>query len=380
MRIAFILIISLHFFSCNTSTEKPKEAPQISTKKPKPKKDSISFIFMGDIMGHKPQINAAYDAKTKTYNYENVFSEVCPIIEQSDFAVANLEVTLPGKRFSGYPNFRSPDALAVAARDYGIDVLVTANNHACDSGKKGVLRTIKVLDSLEIMHTGTFKDSTARAKNNLLIFNKNNIKVGLLNYTYDTNGLPTPKGTIVNRIDTVQIYKDIRQAQKAKLDKLIIMMHWGNEYQSLPTKAQKKLAQRLFDKGVAIIIGSHPHVLQPMEFLKDTITNESHLIAYSLGNYVSNQRPRRRDGGAMIRFSLIKENGKTRIVNPGYYLTYIYKPEINKKPKYRVIPCVSYEKNMYYTMDKAAQTKFKIFTQDSRKLFKKHNIGVSEIK
>ena len=376
----FLLIISLFVFSCQKKAKViivksiPKEVV------PKPQIDSLSFIFMGDIMGHKPQVTAAYDIKTKSYDYAKVFSEVCPIIEDADIAIANLEVTLPGYRYSGYPNFRSPDALAVAARDYGIDVLVTSNNHSCDSGKKGILRTIKVLDSLDIKHTGTFKDSTARARHNLLILNKNNIKVGLLNYTYGTNGIPVPKGVFVNLIDTLQIKKDILEAKKQHLDKLILMMHWGNEYQSLASKQQKKLAKFIFDNGVDIIVGSHPHVLQPMTYQKDSITGKEKLIAYSLGNYVSNQRPRRRDGGAMFRFTLQKEKGKTTIKSKGYYLTYIYKPVIDKKQKYVIIPCADYEANNYYTMDIVSKSKFKIFVNDSRKLFKKHNVSVEEFR
>lgn len=376
----YLYLVLLLIVSCNTKPKKQLVAKPIVKKTIEPKIDSLSFIFMGDIMGHKPQITSAYNAKTKTYNYENVFSEVCPIIENADIAVANLEVTLPGSRYNGYPNFRSPDALAVAARDYGIDVLVTANNHSCDSHKKGILRTIKVLDSLKIKHAGTFKDSLARVKNNLLIFDKNNIKVGLLNYTYGTNGIPIPKGLVVNLIDTTQIYNDIQQAKLAKLDKLIVMLHWGNEYQSLASKEQKKLAQQLFDKGVDIIVGSHPHVLQPMEYHKDSITQKEQLIAYSLGNYVSNQRPRRRNGGAMFRFTLQKEKGKTTIASKGYYLTYIYKPIKNKKLRYIIIPCADYEKNDYYNMDAVSKQKFKTFVNDSRKLFKKHNIAVNEYK
>jgi poly-gamma-glutamate synthesis protein (capsule biosynthesis protein) len=375
-----LLIISVLIFSCQKKTKIIVAKPIKKKTTPKPQIDSLSFIFMGDIMGHKPQITAAYDAKTKSYDYAKVFSEVCPIIESVDIAVANLEVTLPGSRYSGYPNFRSPDALAVAARDYGIDALLTSNNHSCDSGKKGILRTIKILDSLHIKHTGTFKDSTARAQTNLLIFDKKNIKVGLLNYTYGTNGIPIPKGVFVNLIDTLQIKKDILDAKKQDLDKLILMMHWGNEYQSLASKKQKKLAKFIFDNGVDIIVGSHPHVLQPMEYSKDSISGREKLIAYSLGNYVSNQRPRRRDGGAMFRFTLQKEKGKTTIKSKGYYLTYIYKPIIDGKQKYVIIPCTDYEANDYYTMDALSKTKFKIFVKDSRKLFKKHNVAVTELK
>ena len=114
-------------------------------------KDSLTFIFIGDIMGHEPQIQSAFDTENEKYNYEGVFKRVSHIIKNADFAIANLEVTLAGKPYTGYPKFSSPDALAAACKNNGIDVLVTANNHSCDKGKKGILRTIKVLDSLNFL-------------------------------------------------------------------------------------------------------------------------------------------------------------------------------------------------------------------------------------
>ena len=118
----------------------------------------VSLLFIGDIMGHGSQIQSAFNKDSKTYDYASVFSKVTPIIKRTDFAIANLEVTLAGPPFTGYPQFSSPDALAVACKNSGIDVLVTANNHSCDRRKNGLLRTIHVLDSLEIKHTGTFKN------------------------------------------------------------------------------------------------------------------------------------------------------------------------------------------------------------------------------
>ena len=148
----------------------------------------ISFLFMGDIMGHRPQIRSAWQEETKKYDYEEVFSPLEDIIWSSDFAIANLEVTLAGGPYTGYPQFSSPDELAVACKNSGMDVLVTANNHSCDRKNKGIIRTVNVLDSLNILHTGTFKDLGERESKNLLILSKDGIKVGVLNYTYGTNG------------------------------------------------------------------------------------------------------------------------------------------------------------------------------------------------
>ena len=343
-------------------------------------KDSLTFIFIGDIMGHEPQIQSAFDTENEKYNYEGVFKRVSHIIKNADFAIANLEVTLAGKPYTGYPKFSSPDALAAACKNNGIDVLVTANNHSCDKGKKGILRTIKVLDSLEIHHTGTFSDSLDKENNNLLILDKNNIKVGLLNYTYGTNGLPTPKPTFVNRIDTLAMLLDIQKSKALFLDKLIIMLHWGNQYKSHPSKSQIKLAEFLFKNGVDIIIGSHPHVLQKMEYLQKNKENDEHLIAYSLGNFVSNQRQRKRDGAAMLQLTLTKNNSEISISNYGYYLTWVYKPIIDGKTTFEIVPCSMLESNNFDDLDLNSKEKMKLFMSDSRSLLNKENIKIKEIK
>lgn len=344
------------------------------------KVDSLKLIFIGDIMGHDPQISSAFDKKTNTYNYENVFKKVSPIIKNADFAIANLEVTLAGKPYKGYPQFSSPDKLAVACKNNGIDILVTSNNHSCDRGKKGILRTINVLDSLKIRHTGTFKDSIDRINNNLLIFKKNNIKLGLLNYTYGTNGISTPKPTIVNRIDTLLMLKDIKNAKDSLLDKLIVMIHWGKEYQSNPSGKQKKLAGFLFRNGVDIIVGSHPHVLQKMEFTKKSNESNEHVIAYSLGNFVSNQRTRKRDGGAIFQLSIEKKDNEVKITNCGYYLTWVFKPLIDNKRKFEILPCSVMGSELNTELDSISKEKMDLFLLDSRTLLKKENKNVNEIK
>jgi len=343
-------------------------------------KDSLSLIFIGDIMGHDPQIESAFNPENGEYNYEGVFRKVSHIIKAVDFAIANLEVTLAGEPYAGYPQFSSPDALAVACKKSGIDVLVTANNHSCDRAKKGLLRTIHVLDSLEIPHTGTFKDSTERSNNNLLVLDKNNIRVGLLNYTYGTNGLPTPRPTMVNRIDTLTMLSDIRKSKADTLDKLIVMIHWGPEYQSQPSKKQVEIAEVLFRNGVDIIVGSHPHVLQKMEYIQGTEDDNEQFIAYSLGNFVSNQRTRKRDGGAMLKLTLRKNKDEVKIANSGYYLTWVSRPIIDDKTMYEIVPCSEFESNDFYDLDIDSKEKMKVFITDSRALFEKENIAVVEIK
>ena len=340
--------------------------------------DSLTLIFIGDIMGHDPQIESAYNSESRNYNYDVVFEEVKGLISKANYTIANLEVTLAGAPYKGYPKFSSPDALATACKNSGIDVLVTSNNHSCDRGKNGILRTLNVLDSLGIKHTGTFRDSSEWKSNNLLILQDNNIRVGLLNYTYGTNGLPTPSPTVVNRIDTISMLVDIENSKKANIDKLIVMTHWGPEYKSYPSIWQKNIAKFLFRNGVDIVVGSHPHVLQKMEYFENCGAENGQFIAYSLGNYVSNQRARRKDGGAMLELILTKKLEKVSITDFGYHLTWVHKPIINGKELFKIVPCAKYEAKDFEGLDVTSTKAMKIFIEDSRSLFKKENKDVRE--
>lgn len=340
----------------------------------------ISLLFAGDIMGHDSQIASAYDPSTKRYDYIPCFANMRPYIETADIAIGNLEVTLAGPPYKGYPQFSSPDELAVALRETGFDVLVTANNHSVDRRKKGILRTIRVLDSLNIPHTGTFVDEAARDKEYPLLLNKNGFTLALLNYTYGTNGIPVPAPGMVNLIDTALMRADILKARQVNPDAIIVFMHWGNEYESLPTRGQRQLADHLFKLGADLVIGSHPHVLQPMEWRKD----QNKLVVYSLGNFVSGQRKRYTDGGAMAYTELVKiryrpDSVVTSIDSAGYFLQWVYRTE-DERRDYYMVPVPLAEKEPSTLKGSAtSQNAFRQFVTDSRSLFGKHNINVPEI-
>ena len=334
---------------------------------------SMSLVFLGDIMGHGGQIEAAHDPTNKTYNYDIVFSQLREIIQKPDFAIANLEVTLAGAPYTGYPQFSSPDALAEACKNNGIDILVTANNHSCDRGGKGLIRTIDVLDSLNIAHNGTYKNPKDRVLRNLMILRKDDIRVGMLNYTYGTNGLKAPKPTSVNYIDTNQILLDIEQSQNEKLDALIANVHWGIEYQTQPNAFQKKITEFLFRNGVNIIIGGHPHVLQKIEWNKE----KDQIVAYSLGNFVSNQASVNTDGGMMLEIELEKNNDLLKIKNAGYHLIWVNKPTRANKKVFEVLPCSSYPAKKQIKNPEHL-SRMKIFIKNARKIMSK-NQNVKEI-
>ena len=342
-----------------------------------PDSTSVTLLFAGDIMQHGPQIAAAWNAEDSVYDYNPCFRYVKAIVSQYDFAIANLETTLGGEPYTGYPQFSAPDAIAVAAREAGFDIISTANNHSCDRGNPGIRRTINVLDSLGIMRTGTYLDSADMMAHHPLILRKNGITIALLNYTYGTNGLPFNKPLIVSLIDSLRIINDLKQLNKKEIDFRIVFFHWGNEYQSFASAGQKQLAEICRKNGAEVVIGSHPHVLQPMEYYApDSLRPEGHLLVYSLGNYVSNQRDRYKDGGAMIGFNLSKTWNRKRVHLPEYHLTWVHTPVENGKKQYYILPVKQFENDT--TIDKQALEQLRIFANDSRELLNKQPKAVPE--
>jgi poly-gamma-glutamate capsule biosynthesis protein CapA/YwtB (metallophosphatase superfamily) len=339
----------------------------------------IKIIFAGDIMGHDAQIVGAYNPETKKYDYESTFRYVKPYIENADIAVGNLEVTFAGPPFKGYPRFSSPDDLAVKAESAGFDILVNANNHALDRGKSGFLRTLDLLDSLNIIHTGTFRNSEERKLNYPLIFEKNNIRIALLNYTYGTNSLKADTPCIVNIIDTALIRQDLEKAKSAEPDYVVVIMHWGIEYERQENEFQKKLAGFMLDKGADAVIGSHPHVIQPVEiyYPNESDSADINIIVYSLGNFVSNQREQYRDGGIIFELMLAKSSSGTGIHDYRYLPAWVYK-EYNKGDiNFYIIPVMLYYENeSFFNFSDHDKYKINRFYNDTKGLLK--NISESQ--
>lgn len=307
------------------------------------------FVFAGDLMQHYPQVYAARDNNNK-YDYSESFQYIKPIFEQADFAFVNLETTLTTSGYyTGFPLFRSPKEIAGTLRDIGIDITVTANNHIFDGGKHGVHTTLELLDSAGIKHTGVFTDCDSFIKNHPLILQSKNFKVALLNYTYGTNGLPTPNGLSVNRIDSFTIARDIALIDRNQADAIIVFFHWGNEYSRQPSNEQKALAELCHRYGAEIVIGSHPHVIQPITFYQEKDGSIQNITVYSLGNLVSNQRERYRDGGIIVALDIVKEKNKHLKITPSYIPVWV------QLPKYRILPpdvadtiaMTSYERTTY---------------------------------
>ncbi|MBQ4266910.1 MAG: CapA family protein [Clostridia bacterium] len=288
-----------------TTTEAPTtEAP--TTDPPPPHITSTATIrSAGDVLIHVPIYNAAKTAEG--YSFDNVFTYTESLIEDCDYFVANLETTLAGtgKPYSGFPRFNSPDAIADALKKAGVDCLLTANNHTFDKNGEGVLRTQKVLKEKGITYTGTRETEESRK---FIIAKVNDIKFGIICYTYETpssegrkslNGLlvDTATAPLINSFkpsDPAPFYDDLKEQMKKMkkkgADVITVYLHWGEEYQLSPNNKQKEIAQKLCDMGVDVIIGGHPHVVQPVDLLTSENGKHKTVCVYSMGNVLSNQR------------------------------------------------------------------------------------------
>lgn len=330
----------------------------------------ITLVFAGDLMQHMPQINAA---RTKGgYDYTECFQYIRPQIEYADIAVGNFETTLAGPPYSGFPCFSAPDEFLRDVKATGFDVLLTANNHVCDQGRRGIERTILMMDSLAIPQLGSYVDTADRAKRYPLLVEKNGFRLVFLNYTYGTNGIPVPQGQIVNKIDKELMAQDIRRAKEMEPDAIIAFMHWGEEYQLTPNNSQRELADWLFAQGVDHIIGGHPHVVQPMEIRTDSL-GQQHALAYSLGNFVSNQYKDHTVGGMLVHMSLEKDS-TTRLSACDYSLYFVTRPVSSGHKQHRVYDVHTPDS----VLNKAERTLRDRFVSATRKLFEKYNKNVSE--
>ena len=300
---------------------------------------SVKLLFAGDLMGHMPQHNAALQADG-SYDYTPCFRYVRDYVRSADLAIVNLEVPLDGRPYSGYPQFSAPDALAEAARDAGFDIMTTANNHCMDRGRHGLLRTLDALDSMEISHLGTYRDSNEYATEHPMMVDCHGLRLALLNYTYGTNGIEVHAPNVVNMIDTAMMLRDLREARRREADFIIVLIHWGIEYATHSNAEQEQTARWLLEHGCDAIIGGHPHVVQNVTL--DAIPGNGRypeLVVYSMGNLVSNQRDVNCDGGIMVELTLSKSPASKYISQQCHYMPYwVYRGTIDGLYQYYIVP------------------------------------------
>jgi poly-gamma-glutamate capsule biosynthesis protein CapA/YwtB (metallophosphatase superfamily) len=337
--------------------DKPEQLDPEPLQEPQPESyiTEATLVAVGDIMMHSPQIPAGYNAETKTYNYNHFFSEVQPILAAGDWVIGNLETPIAGadKGYSGYPQFNAPEALADALKYAGLNILSTANNHSLDRRETGVLKTIDHLRDRDLLYTGTAKSQEEADQQ--LIVTKNDISMAILAYTYGTNGIPVPEGKkyLVNLLDKEQMIEAIHKAREADVDVVTIALHFGQEYQRDPSQQQRELVRDLIAAGADIILGSHPHVVQPYETIEvsdDKGNHRSGFVIYSLGNFISNQGPAQgtakyTDVGLILNLTIQKQypEGTVRItaIEPVHTWVHKYYDPMIKRRNYRIIPIES---------------------------------------
>ena len=287
-------------------------------------------------MQHMPQIEAAQRGNNQ-FDYDPAFAYIAPYLQQSDVTLGNLELTLGGRPYSGYPCFSAPDTLLYSLKRAGFTALTTANNHTCDRKTAGIKRTIEQLESANMPFTGTFRNAEERDSLTPHIIEKNGLRMALLAYTYGTNGIPFVAPVIVNLIDTVQMLADLQKAKKVA-DFVVVAVHWGIEYQDAPSAEQRRVADFLLRNGATLIVGNHPHVVQPLRLVYDTDGTLRQLCIYSMGNFISAQQTFPR-AGSMLVHTVVEKNAKGIALRiPQYLLTYVDRPTIAGKRAFRVVP------------------------------------------
>jgi len=315
--------------------EKEETQPQ---KEPEP--EEVTMIAVGDNLLHNTVIKAAKTGDG--YDFKPMYENVRELIESADIAFVNQEAPLAGNiaEVSGYPNFNSPQEAGRDLVEIGFDVINQANNHSMDKGKKAVMATVDFWKNRDdSVMLGMYGDEDDRST--FRIVEKNGIKIGFLSYTYGTNGIPIPKDTpyLIPLIDKDVIKADIEGIED-KCDALAVSMHWGVEYQLKQNGTQEELAEFLCSLGVDLIIGHHPHVIQPAAWIESENGNRAFCV-YSLGNFISSQEKTNTMLGGMMSLTLRKyPDGRIEITDEGVIpLVTHYE---NGGKNYRVYPLWDY--------------------------------------
>ncbi|WP_173918308.1 CapA family protein [Halobacillus sp. Marseille-Q1614] len=337
MKKALLVIFCLLLTACVDKTLQPQpHSLSLSTPSLKEKefKSKISISAIGDLLIH----DRVYEnAKTKDgYNFMPMMQEVQPYLEDTTITIANQETMIGGKEIglSSYPSFNSPKEFGTQLKSLGVDVVTLANNHTLDRGEKAIQEALQHWKSIGMVYTGAYKNKKDRNRVRV-IETKEGIDTAILSFTYGTNGIPVPedKPYLVNLIDKKQIAKDVKQAEKVS-DLTVLSLHFGKEYETYPSDYQKDLVQFAANLGVDVVIGHHPHVLQPIEWVEGK-ENHRMLAIYSLGNFFSGQNEHNKRIGGIMKFDVVKDSEETTIENPRFVLTYVTSKD---DQAYKVVP------------------------------------------
>ncbi len=331
--------------------------------------DRAELLFAGDAMQHQRQIDAAR-RPDGSLDYSPYFTALEPYISSADYAVVNLETPLGGPPYSGYPMFCAHDNYVTALTDAGFDLMLSANNHILDRHDRGVLRTISTFEAMGVPWLGVYRDAAHRHEHMPFIRHINGFRIAFLNYTYGTNGIEKRSPIEIDYIDRGLMARDVEQARSQGAELIVACIHWDDEYRLLPNKAQRSLAAYLDSLGVEMIIGGHPHVIQPMELTESKHTGRPVLTVYSLGNFISAMRTTDTRGGAMVRVVLGRDtDGRAEIKSASYRMVFV-EPPVNRGDNFRLLPSES--DSLHHSMHSRRDA----FVRNARAIFDRHNINV----
>lgn len=311
----------------------------------------IKLVATGDVLLHS-RIYDLYKTNKNGYDFTKPMSPAKRLLNDGDISVVNLEAPVAGEDLGlqSFPKFNNPVELAENLRTFGTDLVTNSNNHTMDLGEEGALKSIENIEKTGLMYVGSHKSK--KDQNEFRVIEKNGIKCAFLSYTAVTlgNNPPKNKGYLLNRIiqgQTKDVRRDIERLKKEENpDVVIVSLHFGREYPLYPVASQKEVAASISDAGADIIIGHHPHVLQPAEWITNSRGKQTFVI-YSLGNFYSGQKGLYRQIGGSLSLDVIKEKNASgiRVKNPKLDLTFV---DANKKGGYQMHHLLGYiEKNAY---------------------------------
>ncbi|MCT2534934.1 CapA family protein [Aquibacillus koreensis] len=316
-------------------------APPEPEPDPEPVVKEISVAAIGDMLIHNSVYEDAQIANG-SYDFVPMLEQVEPYLSNSTITIANQETMIGGVELglSSYPTFNSPVEVGNALRDVGVDVVTLANNHTLDRGEEVIQRAIEHWETIDMMYTGSYKDEQDRQQIRVMETDEG-IDVSFLGYTYGTNGIPVPEGKdyLVNLIDKDIMKADIERAKEMS-DVIILNLHFGNEYERMPNEQQKDLVQFAADLGVDVVIGHHPHVLQPVDWVEGKDGNKT-FVAYSLGNFLSAQDEFYRRIGGVVGFTIeqtIDGDQEEIVIKEPTFLPTFVQFNLNTWSGYKVIP------------------------------------------
>jgi len=274
---------------------------------------SARIRAVGDLITHQVQLDSAKQADG-SYDFHPQYARIAGELADADYTIANLETTIGRKdnrAYSGFPNFNTPESLLDTLKDAGIDFLTLANNHILDRGFEGLQLTVENVANRGFDYAGANRSPEEKART--VVVDAGGVRVGMLCYTEMTNGMPKKKNNSparqygVNYMGDADFNEDVRRLREAGAEVIIALVHWGVEYKREPTERMQNNAQKLVAAGVDVVLGSHPHMVQPVtwiEVVTDSGEARRGLVAYSLGNFISNQGKRYTDSGILLDFTL----------------------------------------------------------------------------